>query len=945
MIQRTDLSGVWGFRSDPGRKGIEQKFYLEDMTDTVLLPGTVAGSGKKTEKEEQTAHLDPVSSFEGYAWFSRRIEIGPGEETDRFFLKLERTRKSLVWLNGEFLSQEESFCTPHFHELTGHVRSGTNRITILVSNVEYRTKGGHMTSPDTQTNWNGILGEIALLQYRGVRIGDFQVYPDAAGRRVEIGFSVEATLTGTQGADAKGALTFSLCPKAADAGGELLCEKREISLRVGQNRYRMRFSIPDDRPLAVWDEFDPFLYRAVLRIEAAGGEDLRETTVGFRDLKRDERFFYLNDRMILLRGKHDGMVFPLTGYAPMEKEAWRKVFETAKQYGINHYRFHTCCPPEAAFCAADEMGIYLEPELPFWGTVAAKGEDGYDPDEREFLFREGKRILKAFGNHPSFLLFSLGNELWGSHEALDEILGAYKGMDSRHWYTQGSNNFQFAPVILPNDDFFCGVRFAKDRLFRGSYAMCDAPQGIVQTTEPESASSYDQAIRPPKERLSQEAEGEETRQIQYGTGVRTVYAQKEEPVYPKVPVVSHEIGQYAMCPDLTEAAAYTGALRAGYLEVYRRRLSQKGLLEMADRFFKASGKLAVSCYKRELETAFRSRELAGFQILDLQDFPGQGIALVGVLNAFMESKGLIRPEEWRQFCGDRVLMLSFDRYVYSAGDRFSYRILFANMNPAPLEEAVVEVSLRAQDGELLSLQKHPAGALAMDRLLCLGEGQLRLPDGKRPQILTVQVSLVGTQIRNSYELYVYPRVEDCDPGGLVVTDDGAAMRQALALGKRVLFFGGSIRQDRRICGTYCTDFWCYPMFRSISDSMGKPRPIGTMGLYVENSHPALSLFPAAEYATPQWYKIVDKAPLAVLDDLPVSPIVWMIDNFERCHRIGLLYEAAVGSGRLLVCQADLSERECPEKTWLYNSLVAYAGSEKFCPTERLTLEQLGTLYG
>ena len=120
---------------------------------------------------------------------------------------------------------------------------------------------------------------------------------------------------------------------------------------------------------------------------------------------------------------------------------------------------------------------YLEPELPFWGTIAAEGEPEYDKTRQEFLKQEGYDILREYGNHPSFLLFSLGNELWGNPKVLDEILGDYKAVDRRHWYVQGSNNFQFVPTVLVNDDFFCGVRFSKERLFRGSYAMCDAPQG------------------------------------------------------------------------------------------------------------------------------------------------------------------------------------------------------------------------------------------------------------------------------------------------------------------------------------------------------------------------------------------------------------------------------------------------------------------------------------
>ena len=912
----TDLSGVWGFRADPCEEGIWKRFFEEKPTEEILLPGTMACRGKGGPcVPGQTEHLTEVYPFEGGAWYYKTVELPKKSKLDMFQLLLERTRRSSVWVNGRFVSSADSFCAPHRYDLTEFLKAGPNRLAILVRNTGYRTKGGHMTSPDTQTNWNGILGELSLTRYTGVRIGDFQLYPHAKQGRLEVSFSVICA-KGVPAGDARADL--SLEPPAGEAP---ICWQEPIALQEGEHSFRLSFPFPADGSPLCWNEYAPNLYRAVLRVETAGFSDTKAAVIGFRDLHTDGRDFYLTDLPVLLRGKHDGMVYPLTGHAPMDKAAWIRTFETAKEYGINHYRFHTCCPPEAAFCAADEMGVYLEPELPFWGSMAAEGEEGYDRVEREFLVEEGRRILKAFGSHPSFLLFSLGNELWGSRSVLSEILRSYRALDPRHFYTQGSNTFQFSPEILPEDDFFCGVRLAKDRLLRGSYAMCDAPQGHVQTDEPAFCHIYDAAVCPEGKR-------------------------------PEVPVVTHEIGQYAMYPDFSEIGKYTGVLRADYLDVFRERLQKQGLLGMADRFFRSSGLLAADCYKRELEAAFASRELAGFQILDLQDFPGQGIALVGILNAFLENKGLISPGQWRRFCSDRVLLLRFARHVYRTKERFSYEILFVNMRPVPLQDARVRVSIRTDTGQETTGEERFLGTLDPSRLLHLGTGELPLPDSNRPQVLTVRVSLVGTDVENEYELYVYPPVSEADPlsdraespGDIVITDRTQEMLRALEDGKRVLFFGGRLRPKRRIEGTYCTDFWCYPMFSSISKSMGKPEPVGTMGLCLNPAHPAFRLFPTADHTSPAWWNIVTGAPLAILDDLPVTPIVWMIDNPARCHRIGLLYEAAVGAGRLLVCQADLRQKDSPEQRWLYRSLTAYLESEAFAPQERLTPEQLLQLY-
>ena len=285
--------------------------------------------------------------------------------------------------------------------------------------------------------------------------------------------------------------------------------------------------------LPKWSEFSP----ALLNLEIAVGEDIRVLKFGFREFKADGLKLLINGNETFLRGKHDGLVFPKTGYAPTDTETWLNVFKTAMEYGINHYRFHTCCPPEAAFAAADILGIYLQPEIPFWGTIPEV------PDaEFEFLKTEGFRILKEFGHHPSFMMMSLGNELWGSHELLNGLLGEYKREFPDKLYVQGSNNFQFVPCVLENDDVFSGVRLSHDRLIRGGYATCDAPLGHIQTDRPNSVHSYDTIVSP--EVISEKSSTDGEILIQYGTEMRRVQSSGSwDFLIPKVPVISREGGQ------------------------------------------------------------------------------------------------------------------------------------------------------------------------------------------------------------------------------------------------------------------------------------------------------------------------------------------------------------------------------------------------------------------
>ncbi len=627
----------------------------------------------------------------------------------------------------------------------------------------------------------------------------------------------------------------------------------------------------------------------------------------------------------------------------------------SKSYGINHYRFHTCCPPDAAFAAADYLGIYMEPQLPFWGTLTAPGDENHNEEEQQYLIAEGYRMMEAFGNHASYCMMSLGNELWGSKEQMAQIIRDYKKIDSRHLYTQGSNNFQHTPVLLPEDDFYVGVRFSKNRLIRGSYGMCDAPLGHIQWEEPSTTHNYDDVIYPDNTESSAADETEEI-EIQYGTGVKKVKAAKGEGVLvPHIPVVSHEIGQFAVYPNFREIEKYTGVLKARNFEIFQERLEEKGMLDQADDFFYTSGKLSVQCYKEELEAAARTKLLAGYQILDIQDFTGQGTALVGILDAFMDIKGHVTPEEWAGYCSDGILLAQFDSYVLTNGESFHPAMAIRYYNPEKLIGHSLHWDLSAGQTSFAS------GDIAIPDntfgLVQLGNADIALPKNKDVVVYTLTLSVAGTRMKNSYELYSYPpsqnslgleAVSNISQNGvhLFLTQDFKEAASLLKQGKRVLYLPNEVAES--IEGFYCTDFWCYPMFRDICEWMKKPVAVGTMGLLIQKEHPALAGFPSHKYSTPQWYQIVSHADCAILEDATdkaYRPIVQMVDNFERNHKLGILFEGKVGDGRLMICTSRLSEiADRVEVKQFTKSLLDYLTSDAFAPEDKFDIDKLKKVF-
>jgi len=454
---------------------------------------------------------------------------------------------------------------------------------------------------------------------------------------------------------------------------------------------------------------------------------------------------------------------------------------------------------------------------------------------------------------------------------------------------------------------------------------------------PDTIYNYNSLIRPEKV-IQGIAENGETI-IQFGTGTRRVKMDAVQELIPEIPVVSHEIGQYAMYPDFSEISRYTGVLKAENLTVFKERLVEKGMFSMSDFFFKASGNFAVQCYKAEIETALRSSELAGFQLLDLQDFPGQGTALVGILNAFMENKGIISSREWRQFCNDTVLLAELPGFVYQGGEELTVGIKLAAFG----QEEIVnpKISFTVTEGKrVFKAIEYELQDTYFSGVYKLRDVTIRMPELSAPAKLTIKIGLNNPQFENCYDIWVYPKTDKVVMDkSIIVTDNRTEAIRHVECGHKVLLYLEDLKEDNSIPGTYCTDFWCYPMFRSISESMGKPVPVGTHGLFIKNKHEIFSEFPTEYYTTAQWYEIITGSRALILDGTNIEPIVWTIDNFERNHKLGNLFEIRIGEGRMLISTFSLHRlKEYLPARWLEYSMLKYMSSDAFEPDTAVELD-------
>ena len=612
--------------------------------------------------------------------------------------------------------------------------------------------------------------------------------------------------------------------------------------------------------------------------------------------------FYANGHRIFLRGKHDAAVWPLTGHVEMSVEGWMKYLGTCKEYGINHVRFHSWCPPEAAFVAADSLGIYLQPELPFWGSFDKK-------DERlmAFLHQEGENILREYGHHPSFRMMALGNELWGDIDKMKEFVDDFRKIAPDKYYTFGSNYYLGYQGIKEGMDYFTTCRIGGEGWgkynthTRGSFSFADAYDGgMINHFHPNSTMNFDEAC---------DKAG--------------------------IPIISHETGQFQTYPDYREMKKYTGVLHPYNFEVFRRRLAAAGMLSQADDFHKASGLWSVKLYKADIEMDLRTRNMAGFQLLDIQDYPGQGSAFVGILDAFMESKGITTPEEWRQWCSPVVPLLEVEKFCFEDGEKIQAKVKVANYGGSSLYGKKLKWKIGDAEG-VMNIFTYDEGLVdvgVLDEAISVDE----------PTKLLFTLNIEGTEARNSYELWIYPKKALEKKGVIIAKDLNQEVVKVLEKGGKVLWMPTDNATPYTVGGLFQTDYWNYRMFKTICENNKKKVSPGTLGILTNPEHPIFKGFPTEMHTNWQWFPIIKESHPLVLDNFAKDyrPIVQVIDNIERNHKLGLVMEWKVGAGKLLVCMSDLEKAaQYPEGKAFYQSVIDYMRSADFNPFSEITVDEL-----
>lgn len=911
------LNGSWKFSLDTVGQGINEKWFARSLSDSVRLPGSLDENKKgiPNTNRHETMRLSRELMYAGMAWYQKEVTIPESWKGQIIRLMMERTKPTRVWVDTVLAGSSDDILTAQYYDLSSRLTPGKHIITILVNNgngsVPRGITSSHAWTEHTQSNWNGIIGKFCLEASNPTHIETVQVYPDVAAKNI----LVKVKILKPEGNPEKAKILLNSSSWNTKIKHSVSEKSFPVTLKTGENLVELTYKMGNKFQL--WSEFNPALYKLNVTLKTKEVLDNSTADFGMRKFSTLGTQFTINGTKTFLRGKHDACVFPLTGYPPMDIENWRKVFRIAKSYNINFYRFHSWTPPLAAFEAADIEGIYLQPELPFWGGF----RKDRNLDLNTFLLKEGDNILETYGNHASFVMFALGNELSGDLDVMRDFVSHFKSIDNRPLMAFGTNNYLGFRGQVEGEDYYTGCRVGadKDTTFsthiRGSFSFADAYDGgYINGRYPSTNLNYSGAISKCT-----------------------------------IPALGTEVGQYQIYPNYDEIEKYIGVMKPWNFEVFRERLKENNLSDQAKEFFRASGASSAICYKADIEMAMRTPGFGGFHLLDLQDFPGQGTALIGILDAFLESKGLITPEEFSQFCNRVVPLVIMEKYCWTNKEPFTAKIQVANYSEATLKAQSVKWELKKANGEIINRNQVTAD-ISQGVLTDVASLNIDLSKISKAEKLSLSIVLEGTQYKNTYPVWVYPAdVDTKAPENILVSEklDKTTLSKLSGGATILLFPDFKDITDLSVGGLYIPDYWNYRMFKGISESNKKPVSPGTMSILTNPELPLLSDFPTEFHTNWQWWPIVKNSRPFILDNTPKDyrPLVQVVDNIERNHKLGLIFEFAVGKGKLLVCMSNLKAiQDKPEGRQLYNSILQYISSDKFNPAQALTQTELVELF-
>lgn len=971
-FQLTELSGE---RREGENAGTCPPPHRDDaLWDTIQVPGSWEEQGYG--EEPGYARIDTwtkIREYEGAAWYAQDVHVPHDAQNGHYVFRLKGVRwTSRLWFNGNEAGERDSLLTEQTWDVTPWVKPGEmNRVEIWVDNtMKLKLAGSHIHSLHTATAWGGITGGAYLERLPLRRVHTVRIEPDPANGRIAVRYTVNnpaedsvaplQLLINIQHPDGswlkRECLDIDCTGNSANTGSD--DDSLNSSVEKGRVTGVCQIALDSENAIAMWSDENPLLYRAVVQLQAGEQKlDQVEQRFGMRSFASSGKQLVLNGTPVFLRGYVDCCIFPLTGYPVWDAQYYVEQFRIAKSYGFNHVRLHGWSPPEPFWEAADEEGMLVQAELPHWSRFFEQRDVSAPPEIRMYLTQELDRLLEALHRHPSFVLFSLGNELIGAngHPELNALISRARDTDPSRLYTDNTG-FGHLPAQGRETDYFI------------QSFNWHPPLESVLAAVPDTTLDYHAVTR-----------------------------------LASHPVIGHEHAQFTMYVRPQEREKYTGVLRPTWLEPVEESLTRKGMMAKLEQYQQATGIHLMRSLKEAMERVRRTPDAAGIQLLDIRDFPGQGHATTGFLDVFWEDKGITTPNEVKQFNAEVVILLGSRERTYYAGEPIEIEVRVSHFGKRVLKNASIHWRMvTVTDERMLAEGEWSCGDMPCGAVTSLGsimvnsqaegvvafrvEAELRCDHVNDPlhpgnaEHSTVHSShrlATVTVAQNEWHAWSFPQmkmqnerhgemkriwntVKELQPlladsyhdavdhvNGfrwlkenqhdlLIVKSLTSNVLDLLLNGGRVWLMPGATDLYDPVETKYLPVFWNYLMFAT--------QPGATMGMYMEKETALLGAFPQDGASDWHWYHLVNDTPAICLDTMQgATPLIEVVDHFHRAKRLAYAFEARAGKGRILVSSfpfTDSALMKRPEAAFLFQEMLSYARGEQFHPESSVTAAEL-----
>ena len=631
--------------------------------------------------------------------------------------------------------------------------------------------------------------------------------------------------------------------------------------------------------LSAWSPDSPRLYTAII----TDGESKLKRSFGIRRLSAKGTRLTLNGAPYFFRGFCEHCYHPITIHPTRDVSYYENVIAKAKVLGFNSIRFHTYVPPVEYMTAADKLGILIEVETPNNTTIA-----------------EWRSIVEMCRRHVSVVAYSSGNEMVIDEDYIEHLRAAAELVHS------GSDSL-FSPMSAMR-----GIEYH-------SYGDCKVDEPFPHNPKRLAAlgefcdlyNTYSLGL------TSYTSLSGDAKTLDYRNSIY------------KKPLLTHEICIHGTYCDLSVEERYKGT-RIGETEMFssvREHLTERGLIEKANLYFESSVAWQKLLRKHCFETVRRSDTFAGYDFLGDIDTHWHTFGYsVGMMNEFYELKPGETVENVRRYNSDNVLLVDLPNPpIFNTGATVNVPLLISAYGK-DLKSPSLLLTLSDSD-EVVYSERRALSDVTCGGIYKLTNLNVRLPENSKPCELTLSAKLTydGGSAENEWKLYSFPAPTKERQGHQFTFSEGMSEEELIARldnGERVLIFGARPFEYE---GT------------SFQISLAG-RTNGHLATVVRK-HPVTKNLPTSDHIGWHLAPLMNGGRAVMLDipTIPFEPIFEIATSYKNAHREALIFEYAVGKGKLFVCSANL---DGIVGEWLKAEIEAYVSSDSFEPKHSLTKDEL-----